>query len=122
MYGDPSKETSHNIIVIDPNGSENSASDKNREATIRNRQRAKAQSQGKDANKNNTLIILPGTASSQAALDAAMDRAHALSDGEPSRRPCTTASVSVGTVGGVTVVDRAGDNNSINTVAVGGCR
>ncbi len=135
MYGDPNRGTVPNIIIIAPEGSAaEAAAEKNREAMIRNRLRAKAQSQGKDGNRsgNNTLVILPGTPpgglDSQRPLDTAMDRARSWSDGDGGRRPCTSATVSLGTVGNVVVVDRSGDPTSnaqgVNTIAVGGggCR
>ncbi len=130
-YIDPARDSPHTIIIVAPEGDAASTADRNREALLRERLRAKAQSQGKDGNRNgNTLVILPGTPpgtpNSQAPLDAALDRARAYSDGDATRRPCTNATVSVGTVGTVVVVDRAGDAAStaqgVNTVAVGGCR
>ena len=128
-YSDPNSG-SHNVIILAPGGG-NSTADKNREALLRNRMRSNNQSQGnKDGSRSgNTLVILPGTPAgtpdSRSALDSAMDRAHAYSD-DGGRRPCTNASVSVGTVGNVVVIDRSGDATSaaqgVNTVAVGGCR
>ena len=131
-YSDPSKTPRTTTVIILPqNGPNSSTADKNREALLRSRLRANGQSQGKEGNRSgNTLVILPGTPAgtpdSRSSLDRAMDRAHSYSDGDGGRRPCTNATVSVGTVGNVVVVDRSGDPTStaqgVNTVAVGGCR
>lgn len=130
-YADPGKASPQTVIIVSPNGPAASTADKNREALLRNRLNARTQSQGQNGSRSgNTLVILPGTPAgtpnSQAPLDAAMDRARAYSEGDAGRRPCTNATVSVGTVGSVVVVDRSGDPTSaaqgVNTVAVGGCR
>jgi len=130
-YSDPGKGSPSTVIIVSPNGPAASTADKNREALLRNRLNARTQSQGQNGSRTgNTLVILPGTPSgtpnSQAPLDAAMDRARAYSEGDAGRRPCTSATVSVGTVGSVVAVDRSGDPTSaaqgVNTVAVGGCR
>ena len=123
QYGDPDHPGP--ALIIAPAASPDSTAERNREALLRNRLRAHNQSQ---SGTGTTLVIAPGAGvSSQNALDTAMDRANAFSDGDAAnRRPCTNATSSVGTVGNTVAVDRSGDPTSaaqgVTTVAVGGCR
>ena len=124
QYGDPD-HPGPALIIAPAAGPNATTADRNREALLRNRLRAHNQSQG---GTGTTLVIAPGAGvSSQNALDAAMDRAHSLSDGDAAnRRPCTNATSSVGMVGTAVAVDHSGDPTSaaqgVTTVAIGGCR
>lgn len=116
-----------NVIILGPGGAEEA------DPLARNRARAQTLSRGRKPGTSGaqTLVIVPGASpteepSNRQRLDADMDKARAWSDGDAAaRRNCTGATVSVGTVGNVAVVDRNGNATSVsqgvNTTSIGAC-